>query len=707
MLALGYRDDRTSAGWRTALSDSRISGLHKLTVEQRIDELGSLGWLSERDVNLLKSGQQILLPAAADRMVENVLSTFGLPFAIAPNFVVNERNYIVPMVVEEPSVVAAVSAAAKMARPAGFKAHSDESLLAGQIHVTDIADVERAVAELDRCREEILASANAVHPGLSRHGGGVRDLETRTIELPDGSIAIALHVLVDTGNAMGANIVNTICESLAPRIAEICSGNVAMRILSNLSDRSLVTATVRYRLQDLATAGFTAEEVRDRIVMASDIALADPYRAATHNKGIMNGVDALAIATGNDWRANEAGAHAYAAMSGKYLPLSRWSVAKGGDLHGELSMPLRVATVGGTTQSNPAATVALRMTGVRSARELAELMAAVGLAQNFAAIKALATRGIQEGHMKLHARQQPATAAPIMPLQDPQGVAAGKVILLGEHAAVYGRHAVALPIAAAVSANVVADDSRTDPYCRKIVQLVRQELAIEGDAFGVDVRCLLPPAMGLGSSAAIAVAIIRAISSSLGLGLDDERVNSLALSCEKLAHGNPSGIDNSIATYAVPMLFSNADGLQMSELDLQESPPILIAFSKQSGLTHEQVAGVRSRHDKNPELYEAIFDQIDALSLAGAAALRNAEYRELGPLMNMCHGLLNAIEVSTPEIESIVNIARSAGAAGAKLTGGGGGGSVVALCPDGIEDVRNALSAAGVDTLVLNTNEEA
>lgn len=696
-------------GWRPALSDSRISGLHKLSIAERIDVLGERGWLSDSDVALLKRGQHVLLPAAADRMVENVLATFGLPLAIAPNFIVNERSYVVPMVVEEPSVVAAVSAAAKLACPDGFTAHCDESLLAGQIHLTDLADVEHAVVALQRHEEEIIGLANAVHPGLARHGGGVREIEIRTLELTDAAAAIALHVLVDTGDAMGANIVNTICESIAPRIGEICGGKrdaVAMRILSNLSDRSLVNASVRYRLKDLATTGFAAEEVRDRIVMASDIASADPYRAATHNKGIMNGIDALALATGNDWRAIEAGAHAFAASTGQYLPLSRWHVGAAGDLHGELSMPLRVATVGGTLQSNPAARLALRMTGVSSAQELTELMAAVGLAQNFAAIKALATRGIQEGHMRLHARQKVAAYEPGVPLADPAGSAAGKVILLGEHAVVYGRHALALPIANAASANVVADSSRTDPHYRKILQVVRQELSLDGDEFGVDVRCLLPAAMGLGSSAAIAVAIIRAVNQSFSLDLSDERINELAFACETLAHGTPSGIDNSIATHAVPMLFINKDGLHIEELKLHETPPILIAYSKQSGFTHEQVAGVRSRYAHNHEQYEKVFEQIDAISLAGATALQKQDYKELGALMNVCHGLLNALEVSTPEIESIVNIARSAGAAGAKLTGGGGGGSIVALCPDAIDDVRNALTTAGIESLTLASIKE-
>jgi hydroxymethylglutaryl-CoA reductase len=274
------------------LSNSRISGLHDLTVAERINELDKLGWLSSADAELLKQGRYVLLPAAADTMVENVIGTFGLPLAIAPNFVVNGRDYIVPMVVEEPSVVAAVSGAAKLARSSGgFEAVSDESLLAGQVHVTSIADTNAAIAALEKHRPELIELADKVHPSLVDRGGGVRDVEVRPLELPGGTPAIAIHILVDTCDAMGANIVNSICESVAPRIGEICGGDVALRILSNLSDRSIVTARVNYRLEDLATSGFAAELVRDRIIMASDIASVDPYRAATHNKGIMNGVD--------------------------------------------------------------------------------------------------------------------------------------------------------------------------------------------------------------------------------------------------------------------------------------------------------------------------------------------------------------------------------------------------------------------------------
>lgn len=237
--------------------------------------------------------------------------------------------------------------------------------------------------------------------------------------------------------------------------------------------------------------------------------------------------------------------------------------------------------------------------------------------------------------------------------------------------------------------------------------MILSELAIDGGDYAIDVRSTLPRAMGLGSSAAVAVAVIRAFNKFLGLELDDERVNSIAFACEKLAHGTPSGIDNSIAAIGAPMLFSNAGSLQIDELTLQEAPPIVIALSSQPGLTFEQVAGVRSRRERRRKHYEAVFDQIDALSRAGAVALQSADYEELGSLMNICHGLLNAIEVSTPEIESMVSLARSAGAVGAKITGGGGGGSVVALCPGTESDIAAAFAEAGFNTLSLTNSKDS
>ena len=735
------------------MSDSRIKGLYRLGIAERISELQRLGWLSAADAELLRQGKQTLLSAAADKMVENAVGVFGLPFAIAPNFIVNGRDYVVPMVVEEPSVVAAVSRAAMTARATGgFTVSCSESLLIGQVHVCNVADSSAALERIQAASDELLAACNSVHPRLTERGGGVRQIESRRLEIQHGEEAIAVHLLVDTCDAMGANLVNTICEAIAPRLGELCGGDVALRILSNLSDRSLVTAQVRYALGDLVSGAFTAEVVRDRIVQASDIAHADVYRAATHNKGIMNGVDAVAIATGNDWRAIEAGAHAYAASDGQYRPLANWSVDDNGDLVGDIVIPLKVGIVGGSLDANAGAALGLRICGVATATELAELMAAVGLAQNFSALRALATSGIQEGHMKLHARSVASSAnvpdelfdavvdalvecddikvwkaveiVAVMQQRDseqagPTVSAAGKVILLGEHAVVYGKHALALPIANAVTAEVtdggadatvtvaewgiqqqlIADDASG---IGAVVSLVRKELGVADPGDSIRLHSSLPRAMGLGSSAAFAVAVARALSSKHGLDVDDARINSIAFECEKLAHGTPSGIDNTISTYGVPMLFRNAGTLESQRITMTEPPPIVVACSSQPGLTKQQVANVRERRERSRTHYDAIFSEMDALSQAGAAALASADYAELGRLMNICHGLLNAIEVSNPELENMVGLARAAGAAGAKVTGAGGGGSIVALCPGSVIAVRDALRSAGYRTLGLD-----
>jgi hydroxymethylglutaryl-CoA reductase len=738
------------------VNDSLISGFYRLDIRQRIERLEKRGLLSADDASTLREGRHVLLPAAADRIIENVIGVFGLPFAISPNFIVNGAARLAPMVVEEPSIVAGLSFAAALAsRNGGFEASCDESLLAGQIHVTNIADPESAAASVEAAADELLAAANAVHPRLAERGGGVRDIEVRRLLLPGGDTVLVVHLLVDTRDAMGANLVNTICETVAPRVAEIVGGSVAMRILSNLADRSLATARVRYRTEQLAVDELDGELVRDAIVMTSDIAVADPYRAATHNKGIMNGIDAVAIATGNDWRAIEAGAHAYAGIDGQYRPLSRWSVGSDGELVGEIRVPLKVGIVGGTLAANPAAALGLRIAGVESAAELAQLMAAVGLAQNFAALRALATSGIQRGHMRLHARSLVAAsgvaadlfdeaveqlvasgdisetrarnvAAQLQaerPQQDePMGTAAGKVILLGEHAAVYGRHALALPIEGAVTATVqeaasLALEVPDWRLSREILQdadgidaavhRILENLGITRQGFMIRVRSALPRAMGLGSSAAFAVAIVRAFDRLLGLSLGDDRVNEIAFDCEKLAHGNPSGVDNTLATFARPMLFCRDGSFHVEELELEQRPPIVIACGHQPGSTREQVAGVRARYEAQPAAYTAIFDQVDALSVAGAKALVDGDYAELGQLMDICQGLLNALGVSTPELERMVGIARIAGAAGAKLTGAGGGGSIVAACPGAVQEVVSALRSAGYSTIDLSNDKEA
>ena len=688
------------------MSNSRIPGLYRLGVDERIDELQSLGWLAEADAVALRQGRCVLSPVVADRMIENVIATFGLPLAIAPNFLVNGRDYVVPLAVEEPSIVAALSGAARMARASGgFDTECEESLLTGQVHLANLADMKAGIAAILGSKDKLLASANEVHPRLVARGGGVRDLEVHELALPDGERTIVVHLLVDTCDAMGANLVNTICEAVAPELVALSGGTVAMSILSNLADRSLVTARVRYPLAELAKSDEQAATVRDAIVRADQIAHADPNRAATHNKGIMNGIDSLAIATGNDWRAIEAGAHAYAASDGQYRSLTRWYVHESGDLYGEIRLPLKVGVVGGTIAANPAAALGMRIAGVESATELAGLMAAVGLAQNFAAIRALVTTGIQEGHMRLHARS---AAAATLAVDPGTATAAGKVILLGEHAVVYGKHAVALPICDAVTAQVTRDNPQsTFPAgFDDGIAIIARELGVDIDGVGIAVQSKIPRAMGLGSSAAIAVAIIRGFNDAFELGIDNERINAIAFECERLAHGTPSGVDNTIATYAHPMLFRRGEELEFSSIELSEPAPIVIAFGGATGMTIEQVAGVRARREKNAAHYDAIFSEIDAISCAGAEALAAADYAQLGALMNICHGLLNAIEVSTPELEDMVSIARASGAAGAKLTGAGGGGSIVAICPGTQDAVAAALVAAGFETMTLDGARE-
>ena len=705
------------------MSDSRIPGMYKLSVAERVARLEQLGWLSAGDASSLLAGHHVLSVGAADRMVENVVGVFGLPMGIAPNFVVNQRDCIVPLVVEEPSIIAGLSSAASLARRSGgFEVVSAGSLLIGQVHVTGMADADHALAAVEKAKSRLIESAQAVHPRLAERGGGVTDIELRLFALPGGEPVVAVHVLVDTCDAMGANLVNSICEAIAPDIAALCEGEVALRILSNLADRSLFTARARFGLRD---------EVRDAIVRANDIALVDPYRAATHNKGVMNGVDAVAVATGNDWRAIEAGAHAFAASSGHYRSLTNWSVAEDGALLGEITLPLKVGAVGGTLSSNPAAALGLALTGATSARELAEIMAAVGLAQNFAALRALATSGIQAGHMKLHARSLAAAAGAsdvefdevvgrlvasgeikdwkARELVDelrsetavsPDGVAAGKVILLGEHGVVYGRHALALPIPDAVGVSVEEAETQQHDLPDEFVEPLLRKLGVDDRAWRIRVDSLLTLGKGLGSSAAIAVAVARAFNARCALGLDDARINDIAFASEQLAHGTPSGVDNTLATYARPMLFCNRGKLEFDEVQPGEVPPLVIAWGEETGRTSEQVEGVRRRRDAAAEHFDAVFDAMDRLSREGAQYLETADWAALGSLMNVCHGLLNAIGVSTPELERMVSVARLSGALGAKLTGAGGGGSIVAICPDRVDDVRQALQRAGFQTIV-------
>jgi hydroxymethylglutaryl-CoA reductase len=392
------------------MTTSRIAGFYYLPLGKRLDKLVEAAGLTSDELAAFQTLNG-LADEQADHMVENAVGTFGLPLGIGLNFVVNGRDVLVPMAIEEPSVVAGASFMAKLVRAGGgFTVITSAPEMIGQIQVMEVQDLMAACMELHEHKTELLTEADVADPLLKKFGGGARDLEVRIIEDSPIGPFLVVHLIYDVRDAMGANAVNTACEKLAPHIEKITGGRVHLRILSNLANRRLAKASCTVPLMELAFSNadgrtFTGEQVRDGIIEAWAFAAADPYRAATHNKGIMNGVDAVVIATGNDWRAIEAGAHAYAARLGRYTSLSTWGKDEGGNLTGELEMPMAVGIVGGATKVHPTAKAALKLMGVKTASDLAGVIVSVGLAQNLAALRALATEGIQRGHMSLHARQ--------------------------------------------------------------------------------------------------------------------------------------------------------------------------------------------------------------------------------------------------------------------------------------------------------------
>ncbi len=382
---------------------SRMPGFYRLSPSERLKAVAEFAGLSDEEVEVIRSCA--LSIEDANRMIENVIGILPLPLGVATNFLINGRDYLIPMAIEEPSVVAAASNAARMARECGgFKAWATDPLMIGQIQVVKLESTEQARQIVLEHRDEIINRVNEVHPRLVKRGGGAKDVRARVVNTSHGDMLV-VEVLIDCRDAMGANIVNTAMESLAPFIERITGGRVILRILSNLATERLAGAKVV--LTEEALGG---REVLEGIVLAYALAEADPYRCATHNKGIMNGIVAVALATGNDTRALEAGAHAYAARDGRYRPLTHWELTSEGKLVGTIELPLAVGIVGGATRVNPVARVSLKILGVETARELSQIMAAVGLAQNLAALRALVTEGIQRGHMSLHAKNIAATA---------------------------------------------------------------------------------------------------------------------------------------------------------------------------------------------------------------------------------------------------------------------------------------------------------
>lgn len=744
---------------------SRIPKFYKYSVENRLDILREKEILSQEDYVALREQMHLLSQNDADKMIENVIGVFGLPMGLGLNFLINEKPYIVPMVVEEPSILAAVSSAAKVVRNAGgFEVESDDPILIGQIQLVDVRHPMKVRHTILQEKQEILNLANSLHPNMVKRGGGAIDLEVM-IHQQDrhpGSMVV-VHLLVDTRDAMGANLVNSMCEGVAPLIEKMSGSKVYLRILSNLTDRAMVRAKCVIPTKYLDFNDSSGKEVRDGIIRAAEFAAIDPYRASTHNKGIMNGIDPLAIATGNDWRAIEAAAHAYASRSGRYTSLTNWFKNEQGDLVGTIDIPLKVGTVGGSLKSNKAVGIAHRILGIESATELAEVMGAVGLAQNFSALRSLGTEGIQRGHMTLHARSVASTAgapadlfeevlerlvesgeikvwkakeiieelqkekktgtvsAPRAEEDEDMSFGYGKIILTGEHSVVHGTHAVAAPITLKMKAKVwdhdkgvrlliprwgveqtieFGADHKYSIY--KSLEMILDHLDLRDKGMNIEVFPEVPRAMGMGGSAALAVAIIRALNKHFELGLGDDDVRRLSFESEDIVHGGASGIDNTVSTYGNLIAFQKGTPPDMQTITLKESIPIVIGLSGVESMTSKMVKQVREQAEKYPKWYKQIFRQMDELAIASKKAIEERDLNELGMIMNMNHGFLNILGVSCPEVEELVEIARQNGALGAKLTGGGGGGAMIALCDSEKtqKNIQKEMHQAGYDALI-------
>lgn len=380
------------------MKDSRLEGFYKKTPEERLRIVKDFADLTDEEVSTISNTGTLSIDQA-DRMIENVVGTMPLTLGIAVNFLINDRDYLIPMAIEEPSVVAAASNGAKMAREmGGFTTSSTDPVMIGQIQLTGVPDPKAAKSAILERRDEIMEICNSRDPLLVKFGGGVRDVEVRVLSTDKGPMVIT-HLLVDCRDAMGANAVNTMAETVAPFIERVTGGKVYLRIVSNLAKHRLARAQAVFGRDAIG-----GEEVVEGILEAYAFAKADPFRAATHNKGVMNGISAAVIATGNDFRAIESGCHSYASMTGQYLPLTSYEKDADGNLVGKIEVPMAVGLVGGATKVHPTARVNVKILGVKTANELGEIFAALGLAQNFAALRALATEGIQRGHMSLHAR---------------------------------------------------------------------------------------------------------------------------------------------------------------------------------------------------------------------------------------------------------------------------------------------------------------
>jgi len=718
---------------------SRIPGFYRLPVERRLAYLAKNYRLTETEVTQLREGHTLRIEHAVN-MVENAVGVHGMPLGLALNFLVDGKDYIVPMAIEEASIIAAASKAALLIRKdGGFTTEVDPPIMIGQIQILDLEKPEDGEKAILEAKQQLIEQTNLANPRMVARGGGVRDIETRII---DGGRNVGrmliVHLLIDVRDAMGANMINYACEAAGPVLEEITGGRVNLRILSNLADRRLARARFTLSFEQLKTNDMSGEEVAQRLIEANQFAWADPYRATTHNKGIFNGIGAAALALGQDWRAIEAGGHAYAARDGQYRSLTDYWV-EDDKLHGSIELPMQVGTVGGALNTHPGVRLLRAISGAASTEETAGLFAAVGLAQNFAACNALSTVGIQKGHMALHARSVAISVG--VPPEKVELVAAemirrgdvkvavaeeifqkmqvttkvneqtdglpveawapGKVILFGEHATVYNYPGITAAIDIGLTVNVkkdadgprfinpkfkqVFDVPESDQDIRLFSQAVTEALncyKLQHKSIAIGIESQLVPGMGLGSSAAFSSALCMALRKYKGMRGDLTLSGDLFEDVQKLEHifhGHPSGMDAATVLSDGVIWFRKGPPREIVPIHLPHNMAGLVCIVEPGARTIDMVRKVKQYHEQNKTEADKIFAEIGELTSDAGIALGTGDEVEVGKLMFRNHELLARLGVSTPKLNEAVESLLDYGVLGAKLTGSGGGGAVIAL----------------------------
>ena len=736
------KNKSVESGKRVTLKNfitSRIPGFYRLSVEQRLAYLSRSFNLTEKEIADLRNGDALRIEHAVN-LVENAVGVFGVPLGLGLNFFVDGREHIIPMAIEESSIIASASRAALVIRSGGgFHTKVDDAIMIGQVQVLQLDDPEKSAEMIKAKKQDVIDEANKAHPRMVNRGGGVLDIETRIIDGGnDIGAMLIVHLICDVKEAMGANTVNAACESVAPIIEKITGGRTNLKILSNLADKRMARAWFNLPVEQLATKKLTGDQVAGYIVEANTMALVDPYRAATHNKGIFNGICSAALALGQDWRAIEAGGHAYAARDGQYRGLTKYSI-KDNKLEGYIELPLQVGWVGGAINSHPGISALQKISGIENSRQLAGILAAVGLGQNFAALNAMCTEGIQRGHMALHARSvalsvgvptdevekvveemiqrgqvkvaaaeeiyhemqdlpKPELPKEVLPIE---AFALGKVVLFGEHATVYGYPGITSILDLGLKVKISRDPdgprflkphykqvftvSSTDldfQRFSKAVELALAKHGLQNEPIAIEVHSDLVPGMGLGSSATFSVALCRALSKYKGeeppnnFDIDlFEKVQEL----ESIFHGHPSGMDAATVLSECVIWFRKGPPREILPIRMSHPMTGLVCLVEPGASTLELVRKVKTRRQKTPKYIDNILKDIGSLTVDAGIALGMGDTVEAGRLMFRNHELLARLGVSTPALDKAVELLLDYGVLGAKLTGSGGGGAVVAL----------------------------